>query len=83
MPHNSPAASFLDITGDVCPMTYVKTKIALEDLAPGEVLAVLLRGAEPLRNVTQSCALDGHAVLRQESGEDGNTRLLIQRGTDD
>ncbi len=28
----------LDITGEVCPMTFVRTKLALEQLAIGQIL---------------------------------------------
>ncbi len=41
----------IDITGEVCPMTFVRTKLRLERMQPGEILAVRLRGDEPLRNV--------------------------------
>src|SRR4029077_17836628 len=46
-----PADHAIDITGEVCPMTFVRTKLRLERMQPGEVLSVRLRGEEPLRNV--------------------------------
>lgn len=52
----------LDITGERCPMTYVRTKLRLEQLAKGTVLDVVLRGDEPLRNVPRSLREDGHVV---------------------
>jgi TusA-related sulfurtransferase len=74
------AADFdIDITGDVCPMTYVRTRLALDRLAPGQVLGVTLRGDEPLRNVPLSATRQGHAILAQQSALDGTTRLLIRR----
>lgn len=75
----TPAAS-LDITGEACPMTYVRTKLRLEALAPGEVLEVLLRGEEPKRNVPRSAREEGHAVLSLEPAGGGAWRVLIRRG---
>ena len=54
---------FLDITGEVCPMTFVKTKLMLERLAPGTIAEVRLRAGEPLDNVPRSVKEDGHEVL--------------------
>ncbi|MFC0410630.1 sulfurtransferase TusA family protein [Roseomonas elaeocarpi] len=70
----------IDITRDICPMTFVRTRLALDRLAPGQVLLVTLRGEEPRRNVPRTAEEQGHAVLRQESGEDGTTRLWLRRG---
>jgi TusA-related sulfurtransferase len=69
----------IDITGDVCPMTYVRTRLALDRLRSGQVLAVTLRGEEPLRNVPLSATRQGHTVLSQEPMGQDTTRLLIRR----
>jgi tRNA 2-thiouridine synthesizing protein A len=69
----------LDITGDICPMTFVRTRLALDRLQPGQTLLVLLRGEEPLRNVPRAAAEQGHTVLGLDSGADGVTRLLLRR----
>jgi len=69
----------IDITGEVCPMTFVRTKIALERLPVGGVLEVRLRGDEPLRNVPESARDAGHTVLGLEKLEDGTWRLLLRR----
>jgi TusA-related sulfurtransferase len=69
----------LDITSETCPMTFVRVRLALDRLAPGCLLEVLLQGDEPRRNVPRTAAEQGHAVLAQEDGADGRTRLLIRR----
>ena len=69
----------LDITGDICPMTYVRTRLALDRLTPGQTLAVRLRGADPLRNVPANAIAQGHAVLRITPGEDGATIVVLRR----
>lgn len=69
----------LDITREVCPMTYVRTKLKLESLAAGAVLEVLLKGAEPLKNVPRSAREEGHEVLSLEARPDGTHRLLLRK----
>ena len=61
-------------------MTYVRTRLALDRLLPGQVLEVRLRGAEPLRQVPASATRQGHAVLAEQVQEDGSTLLLLRRG---
>jgi TusA-related sulfurtransferase len=66
----------LDITSEVCPMTFVKTKLLLERMAPGEIAEVRLKGAEPRDNVLRSVRDHGHEVLALEAESDGETYLL-------
>jgi tRNA 2-thiouridine synthesizing protein A len=70
----------IDITRDVCPMTFVKTRIALDRLAVGQTLLVRLRGEEPLRNVPRTATEQGHTVLEQRTEPDGSTLLLLRKG---
>jgi TusA-related sulfurtransferase len=53
----------LDITKEHCPMTFVKTKIELAKLQPGDILEVLLTEGEPLENVPRTTQEQGYAVL--------------------
>ena len=73
------ADASLDITREVCPMTYVRTKLKLETLASGQVLEVLLRGEEPLRNVPRSAREEGHAVLGLEPAGEGTFRVWLRK----
>lgn len=70
----------IDITADTCPMTFVRTRLALDRLAPGQTLLVRLRGDEPLRNVPRSAEEQGHTVISLETDADGVSRLLLRRG---
>jgi TusA-related sulfurtransferase len=53
----------LDVTSDHCPMTFVKTKLELEKLGPGDRLEVLLNQGEPLSNVPRSATEAGYTVI--------------------
>ena len=68
----------LDITRDVCPMTYVRVKLALEQLDDGGELEVVLRGEEPLRNVPRSAREEGHEVLELVALDNGTSRLRLR-----
>lgn len=54
---------FLDITEDTCPLTFVKTKLLIESMAPGDIARVRLKGLEPLENVPRSVRDHGHEVV--------------------
>jgi len=83
---NVAVARFVDVTDQVCPMTFVRTKLALEKVAKGEVIEVRLNAGEPLKNVPRSAAEQGHQVLdiRREDPTlpegQGIHRVRIKRG---
>ena len=66
------AVRTLDITPFTCPMTWVRTKLALDALAPGDALHVTCRPGEALENVPRSAREAGHAV----SVEDTTIRIV-------
>ena len=70
----------IDITKDICPMTFVRTRLALDRMAPGETLLVRLKGEEPLRNVPKTAAEQGHEVLSLQVDDQGVGELILRRG---
>ncbi len=56
----------IDIKGLVCPYTFVKSKLAVEDLEIGQVLEILLDSEEAARNIPRSMEDHGHKILRLE-----------------
>ncbi|UPG73765.1 sulfurtransferase TusA family protein [Roseomonas gilardii subsp. gilardii] len=72
--------SRIDITRDTCPMTFVRTRLALDRMAPGQVLLVEMRGAEPVRNVPRTAVEQGHEILARDEAGDGLVRLWLRRG---
>lgn len=69
----------LDITRDVCPLTFVKTKLLLERMAAGQTAEIRLKGAEPLENVPRSVREHGHEVLSLEPDADSECYTLSVR----
>ncbi len=79
-PFPEPAAQvLLDVSDEICPMTYVRTRLALEAMQPGEVLALTLLGEEAARNVPRSVVDEGHALVSRIIEDGGKTRLLIRK----
>jgi TusA-related sulfurtransferase len=71
--------SKLDITLEHCPMTFVKTKLELEKLDPGDRLEVLLKKGEPLENVPKSAAEQGFKVQEITEVEGDIYRVIIEK----
>ena len=75
---NKPADYFIDITQEVCPMTFVKTRLQIEKMNSGEMLVIRLLGDEPLKNVPDSLTELGHRVIRIErERQDADLYTLI------
>ena len=69
----------LDITQEHCPMTFVRTKLKLAQMAKGDTLEVLLSEGEPLNNVPRSAAEQGFKVLAVEQVEGTTHRVVIEK----
>ncbi|MEW5944943.1 MAG: phosphoadenylyl-sulfate reductase [bacterium] len=52
----------LDLRHEVCPFSFVRTKLKLEEMEPGQVLEVTLRGAA-IENVPRSVKEEGHSIV--------------------
>lgn len=73
------ATHILDITKEHCPMTFVKTKLKLAQIAAGDTLEVLLTEGEPLENVPRSATEQGFKVLNVEHVEGNVHKVTIQK----
>lgn len=52
----------LDLRGTPCPINFVRTKLRLEQMAPGELLEVWLDPGEPIEQVPDSLTMAGYEV---------------------
>lgn len=78
----SKAQYSLDISADGCPLTFVKTKLLLEQMRAGEIASIRLSAGEPLDNVPRTLRDQGHAVLELAPEEPGGSiyRLTVEKG---
>ena len=66
----------VDITDVVCPVTFVKAKVALEEMDEGQVLAVKMNDGE---NVPRSIKEEGHQILKLDTNDDGTYTLFVKK----
>jgi len=69
----------VDITDVTCPITFVKAKVALEELDDGDILEIRLNDGEPVQNVPRSLKEEGHKVLALKKNDDETYRLIVQK----
>lgn len=54
----------IDLHGVVCPLNFVKTKLAIESIASGELLEVILDEGDAMLNVPRSVKEEGHRIVK-------------------
>ena len=67
-----------DFRGVMCPMNFVKTKIALTPMQSGQILEILLDEGAPIENVPGSVKNEGHTILSTEKVEN-YWKVLIKK----
>jgi tRNA 2-thiouridine synthesizing protein A len=68
-----------DLKGEVCPYTFVKSKLALEMLQTNQILQVVVDNDESATNVPKSMTNEGHTVLGVERLNDKDWLLTIKK----
>lgn len=74
-----PIDDTVDITDKVCPLTFVKAKVELDEIEDGEVLAIRMNDGEPVQNVPRSIKEEGHQILKLIDNEDGTYHLIVKK----
>ena len=70
---------YVDITDVVCPTTFVKAKVALEELDEGQILSIKMNDGEPVQNVPRSIKEEGHKILKLTDNGDGTYNLIVEK----
>lgn len=74
------ADDFVDITDVVCPVTFVKAKMSIEDLEDGQILEIKMNEGEPMLNVPRSFKEEGHKVVSVSDNGDGTFTVFVEKG---
>ena len=69
----------INIKGLVCPYTFVKAKLAVEDMEVGQVLEILLDYEEASRSIPKSMEDHGQRVLKVEKVNDADWVIRIRK----
>lgn len=68
----------IDLRGVCCPINFVKAKLALEMVDPGETVVFLLDEGEPVKNVPRSLKDEGHKLISLKE-TDGFYTLTLEK----
>lgn len=79
-PSGEPAT--LDLVGEVCPYTFVRTRLALEPLPLGAELLVLVDHPPAARNVPRSARDWGQEVVAVDEPSPGRWRIHLRKRVD-
>ena len=77
---NQQVAELLDLKGEVCPYTFVKSKLALEEMESGQVLRVIVDNPGSAANVPRSLSSEGHQILHVEILNDTDWAITVKKG---
>lgn len=69
----------IDLKGEVCPYTFVKSKLAMEELRLGEVLEVIVDHEPAVENVPKSMQNEGQKVLTVEKISGADWRMVFKK----
>jgi len=69
----------IDIRGQVCPYTFVRSKLAIEKMNVGEVLEIILDHKAAVENVPKSMENEGQKVLVVEQTNEKEWRIVVRK----
>lgn len=69
----------LDLRGEMCPMTLLKTKKALAQMGDGEVLRVTLDHKPAVDDMPAALEFEGHSVLEVKEAEPGLFEIVVRK----
>jgi len=70
----------IDLKGEVCPYTFVKSKLAIEEMSPGQVLRVVVDYEPATRNVPRSMENEGNEILDVGKLNDSDWEIVVRKG---
>ena len=72
----------MDLRGTPCPINFVRTKLRLEKMAPGELLEVWLDPGEPIEQVPDSLIMEGYKIEQIEDRSSFFALKVRRKATD-
>lgn len=72
----------IDLKGEVCPYTFVKSKLALEEMRVGEILEVIVDHEPAVENVPKSMKNEGQKVLAVDKVNDTDWKMIFKKEID-
>ena len=69
----------LDLRGEVCPYTFVKAKLMLEELDSGQDLTILLDDPQATANVSKSLRSEGHEIRSLQAVSEKVWQIVVRK----
>lgn len=69
----------LDLSGEVCPFTFVKSKLIIEQMKKGEILKVILDYKPSVENVPKSMQMEGQEVISVNQIGDNLWEVIVRK----
>ncbi len=69
----------LDLKGQICPYTFVRSKLAVEKMAIGEVIEIILDHKPAVENVPKSMENEGQKVLLIDQTGEHEWHLFVRK----
>jgi tRNA 2-thiouridine synthesizing protein A len=69
----------INLKGEVCPYTFVRSKLAIEEMEPNQVLRIIVDYLPATENVPRSMENDGNKILRVEMLNDSDWEILVRK----
>ncbi|MDP7555054.1 MAG: sulfurtransferase TusA family protein [Nitrospinota bacterium] len=69
----------INIKGEVCPYTFVKSKLTLEEMDAGKILKIIIDHEPATKNVSGSMENEGHKVLEVIKINSTDWHIIVQK----
>ena len=73
----------LDIRGEVCPYTLVKSKLGIESIELGQTIEIILDYPEAADSIPKAMLNYGHSVLKTEKINSKEWVILVKKEVED
>jgi TusA-related sulfurtransferase len=70
----------LDLKGEVCPYTFVRSKLALEEMEVGQALRVIVDHEPATKNVPRSMENEGNEIIDVAKLNDSDWHIIVRKG---
>ena len=72
----------INLKGEVCPYTFVKSKLALEEMSLDQILEVIVDHEPAVENVPKSLKNEGQKILAVDKINDTDWKIVIRKEKD-
>jgi len=76
---NKKSINIINLVGEICPMTFVKTKLAMEKIENNKMLKFIYDSEEAKINVPKSIKEIGHSIIEIKNIDEKKFYIIIKK----